>query len=147
MDVSIKPADKRTREAVIKARDDKEATRAARKEKRKKRKDGRRNPVIAKRLRRRIEKEVLADLLTEKRCYLNAQPSSGQYVIDTRIRYGWTLKRKWRYDRDTVEQIFLEVLALHAGFEYKADYHCRQGKWCVQIEVQYTLLDKSTTPS
>ena len=146
MDVSIKLADRQAREAVIKARESKEAARAARKEKRKKRKDEKRNPVVAKRLWRRIEKEVLADLLAEKRCYLNAQPSSGQYVIDTRIRYGWTLKRNWRYDRDTVERIFLEVLASHTGFEHKADYRCR-GPWCVRIDVQYTLLDHSTTPS
>ncbi len=147
MDVSIKPADKQAREAVIKAREDKEAARVARKEKRKKRKAEKRDPVVAKRLRRRIEKEVLADLLTEKRCYLNAQPSTGQYVIDTRIRYGWTLKRKWRYDKDTVERIFLEVLASHNGFEHKADYRCQGPWWCVRIDVQYTLLDHSSTPS
>jgi len=147
MDVSIKPTDKQAREATIKARDDKETARATREEKRKARKAGKRGPVINRRLRHRIEREVRADLLNEKKCYLKAEPSDGEYVIDTRIRYGWSLRRKWRYEPVTVKRIFQEVIAMHTGFEHKADYNCRRGNWCDEIRVQYTLLDQTTTPS
>lgn len=144
MDVSIKQSDKQAREAITQVRDDKETVRAARKN----RKAEKRGTVVNKRLRRRIEKKVRADLLTEKQCYLKGEPSDSVYTIDTRLRYGWPLRRRWRHEPDTVKRILREVLAEHTGFEYEADYcGCRDSRLCDVIRVQYTLLDQTTTPS
>ena len=147
MDVSIKPADKKVHEAIIKAREDEEATRVARKEKSKARRDKRRKSVLAKRLHYRIEKEVIADLLYEKQCYLKAERSSGEYVIDMRVRYGWTFKRKSYLEHQDVKKILEEVLSKHTGFEYKDHYEYHSSDWCDRVTIWYTLVDQPTTPS
>ena len=148
MDVSIKPTDKRLREEIIKARDDKMAARAGREERREARRDKKTTRIISRRLRRRIERKVLANLHAEKQNYLNGQPTGGEYVIGVRIGYRG---KSWRLQRQYVEGVLLKVLATHTGFEYKinydSDYAEDDNGWCNLIMIQYTLLDHSTTPS
>lgn len=140
MDVSIRPADKQTREAFITARDKKQATQDQRTEKRRARKTKKRTTVTMRRLRRRIEKEVRTDLRTEKKSYLRGEPTGSEYVIDTLIRYGLSF---WLHDRSVVEGVLEKVLAQHTGFEYKVDFKTDYGAGdpCRSIRITYTLLN------
>ena len=139
MDVSIKSTDKQAREAFIKAREDKQAAKDRRDQKRKDQEASRRQTVTQRRLRRRIRTEVHNDLLAEKKNYLKGEATGNEYEINTVIRY----KRKnTRYKSAFVKEILKETLAKHTGFEYKADFETDYNKeWCNRIRIWYTLLE------
>ena len=141
MDVSIKSADKQAREAVIKARHDKQTAQAKREKKREARKTKKMTAVTTNRLRRRIMKEVRVQLLTEKRLFLAGHANGDEYEIDTVVPYKKTPGK--RYRRPFVESILKEALANHSGFEYKADFMTDHSddEWCNSIRIWYTLLD------
>lgn len=138
MDVNIKSTDSQVREVFIKTREERQATKDQRAKKRNDRKNNRRKTVTHRRLRRRIEKRVRADLLTEKQNYLKGEVTGEEYVITTRIRYR---RRSWRYKRSFVQGILEKAFADHTGFEHKVDFDTNEkDEWCNGICISYSLL-------